>query len=121
MALAFVLDENLRGPLWGSIRRHNSSGIDSLDVVRVGDILELPLGISDPALLIWSTATGRLLITADFETMPAYFKEHVATHGSHPGLLLRSRSRLRQVVEQLSIIAHAGVAEDFRNQFVYIP
>jgi hypothetical protein len=44
MALRYVLDTHLRGPLWRAIQWHNSAGINPLDVVRVGDPSDLPLG-----------------------------------------------------------------------------
>ena len=48
MPLQFVLDEHLRGPLWDVIKQHSIYGIDPIDVVRVGDLRDLPLGIKDP-------------------------------------------------------------------------
>ncbi len=50
--LRYVLDEHLRGPLWRAIQWHNSSGVYPLDVVRVGDPADLPLGMEDPALFL---------------------------------------------------------------------
>ena len=52
MALAFLLDENLRGLLWKHIRRHNVRGVHPIDAVRVGDVADLPLGSTDPAILL---------------------------------------------------------------------
>ena len=52
MALRYLLDEHLRGGgLWQAIRQHNASGVDVLDVVRVGDPPDLPLGTGDPDVL----------------------------------------------------------------------
>jgi hypothetical protein len=48
MALRYVLDENLRGRLWSAFQRHNAAGVDRVDVTRVGDPLDLPLGTADP-------------------------------------------------------------------------
>jgi hypothetical protein len=42
MKLRYVLDEHLRGPLWRAIGRHNSAGVYPLDVLRVGDLADLP-------------------------------------------------------------------------------
>ena len=54
MLLRYVLDENLRGPLWNLMIRHNSKGVDPIDVVRVGDSDAVPLGTKDPELLRWA-------------------------------------------------------------------
>ena len=65
MALRYVLDENLRGPLWGLISRHNQKGNNPIDVVRVGDSNAMPLGTKDPELLRWAEEEGRILISHD--------------------------------------------------------
>ena len=50
----FLLDEHLRGFLWKAIRHHNLIGGDFIDAIRVGDPADLPLGSSDPDILIWA-------------------------------------------------------------------
>jgi hypothetical protein len=52
--LCFLLDEHLRGPLWLAILRHNSQGGLPIDVVRVGDSPDLPLGSTDLDILLWA-------------------------------------------------------------------
>src|SRR5688500_1599972 len=52
--LRFLLDEHLRGPLWFALLRHNASGGLPINVARVGDSQELPLGIDDPSILDWA-------------------------------------------------------------------
>ena len=56
MPLRFLLDENLRGPLWNAILRHNVRGIDVLDIVWVGDVSAPPLHALDPDILVWAEA-----------------------------------------------------------------
>ncbi|HMF13355.1 MAG TPA: hypothetical protein VKE94_13650 [Gemmataceae bacterium] len=51
MPLRFALDENQRGLLWRAVVRHNLAGVYPLDVVRVGDPPDLPLGSADPDVL----------------------------------------------------------------------
>jgi hypothetical protein len=51
MPLAFLLDEHLRGPLWNAIQRHDLASPFRLDVARVGDPSDLPLGSDDDAIL----------------------------------------------------------------------
>jgi hypothetical protein len=51
MALRFVPDGNLRGPLWRAIQRHNLGGTDPIDAIRVGDAADLPLGMARPGYL----------------------------------------------------------------------
>jgi hypothetical protein len=56
MILGYLLDENLRGILWRAVQRHNALGIFPLDVKRVGDSPDLPLGSLDAELLRWAEA-----------------------------------------------------------------
>jgi hypothetical protein len=45
-------DKHLRGPLWRAIRWYNNSGVNPLDVARVGDPADLRLGTGDPDSLL---------------------------------------------------------------------
>ena len=63
MPLRFLLDENLRGGgLWQAIQKHNQVGIYPVDVIRVGDPSDLPLGASDPDILLWGERESRILL-----------------------------------------------------------
>jgi hypothetical protein len=44
----FLLDEHLHGHLWRAIRDHNAGAVRPLDVERVGDLPDLPLGARTP-------------------------------------------------------------------------
>ena len=62
MPLAYLLDEHLRAPsLWRALQGHNAQSLHPLDVVRVGDLPDLPLGSVDPAILLWAERAGRVL------------------------------------------------------------
>lgn len=91
MPLRYVLDEHLRGPLWRSIKRHNSSGGPLIDAVRVGDLPELPLGIGDAEILIWAAREQRILVTSDKSTM-----------ANHLARIHRRRSTLARRVHGLA-------------------
>jgi hypothetical protein len=122
MALTFVLDEHLRGPLWQAILRHNLRGSEVLDVVRVGDTLELPLEIGDPEILLWAERESRILVTEDRHTMANHLREHLAQGRHSPGILMvRPYQRLRTLVECLVLITYAGEPADFADAIVYIP
>jgi hypothetical protein len=77
MALRFLLDEHLRGPLWHAIQRHNVRGQLPLDVVRVGDPSDLPLGSGDPEILSWAERETRILVTEDRQTMASHLDDHL--------------------------------------------
>lgn len=122
MALTFVLDENLRGPLLNAITRHHLSGGLIVDVVRVGDIEELPLGSRDPAIIEWCESSGRLLVSMDYDTIPTHVRHHLTMGRHHPGVLLvRQGTSLRVIVSHLELIAHAATPEEYRDRLEYIP
>lgn len=122
MALAFVLDEHLRGVLWIAIQRHNSYGGSPIDIVCVGDPPDLPLGSSDPDILTWSERNGRILISRDFSTMITFFARHLQAGNHSPGLIfLRRRWTIPTVIAALEIAANAGEPADFIDQVNYIP
>ena len=99
MALTYVLDEQLRGPLWRALQQHNAGGVDVVDVVRVGDPPDLPLGTPDPDLLLWAEGTGRVLVTMDWNTMPGHLALHLQNGHHSPGIiLLRPGHTLPQLV-----------------------
>src|SRR5437879_86685 len=99
MPLRYVVDEQLRGPLWRAIQWHNNAGTYPLDVVRVGDPPDLPLGITDPELLLWAERQQRIVVTYDPDTMPQHLADHLAAGHPSPGVfMIRHRSTLPQIV-----------------------
>ena len=122
MALCFVLDENLRGPLWGLIARHNQKGNDPIDVVRVGDSDAPPLGTKDPELLRWAEDQGRIVISHDKRTMPAHVASHLAAGRHSPGvMILRSEVSLRDIKEFLVLAAYATDPVEWADAVRYVP
>src|SRR6266568_2662106 len=109
MPLSFVLDEHLRGPLWKAIQRHNTRGLNPLDVVRVGDPLDLPLGSADPEILIWAEREGRILVSEDHKTMARHLADHLQAGRHSPGIYtLRPLAPLLPVVSYLEAAAYAS-------------
>jgi hypothetical protein len=122
MPLAFVLDEHLRGPLWLAILRHNLRGDNPLDVLRIGDISELPLGANDSEILAWAESARRLLITEDRHTMGQNLVRHLQAGRHVPGILIvRSGTSMRQLVEYLVLISYVGEPAEFEDAITYIP
>lgn len=122
MALVFVLDEHLRGPLWQAVLQHNLYGENPIDVVRVGDPPDLPLGADDLAVLRWAERESRLLVTADRHTMIDHLHAHLAGGNHSPGVLIvRHGQNIRALVDCLVLISYAGEATDFADTAIYIP
>src|SRR5438874_341709 len=99
MPLRFVLDEHLRGALWGALRQYNRKSLYPVDVARVGDRPDLPLGTLDADLLLWAEKDDRVIVSRDKNTLPAWLQIHLAGGGHCPGILiLRPRARLSDIV-----------------------
>ena len=122
MAVAYLLDEHLRGPMWRAVRRHNSSSRWPIDVERVGDPETPPLGTLDPELLLWSEAARRIIVTLDKETMPQHLREHLAAGHHSPGVfVIRRGQSFHDVIELLACVAFASEEAEWQDQIVYIP
>lgn len=122
MALRFILDENLRGPLAKAILRHNLSGGFALDTVSVGESIDLPLGSRDPEILKWAAEHDRLLVTEDRATMKTHLDAHLGNKLHSPGVLLvRPRSSITEVVSFLVLVAHASEPAEWADSWHYIP
>ena len=121
MALAFLLDENLRGPLWRAIEMHNRRGGPPLDAVRVGDEDELPLGATDGEVLAWADRADRILVSFDRSTLPEELAERLARGERCPGIfLLRRSSRISKIVEFLVFAAYASDPEEWADRIQYL-
>lgn len=79
-------------------------------------------GMSDPDVLGIAASQGRILVTHDFRTMPKHFAEFVAAGHSSPGVfLVKQRTPLASVIEELVLIWTASTPEDWTNRIVEIP
>src|SRR6266550_2766750 len=109
MPLRYLLDENLRGSLWRAVRRHNLTSDLPIDVLRIGDVTDLPLGADDPTALIWIERENRILVTKDKNSMAVHLADHLM-HGRHcPGIfMVLPRTSLRDVLAHLILAAYAS-------------
>lgn len=121
MPLAYLLEENQRGLLWQYLRRHNARGIDQVDVVRVGDVDDLPLGSEDPDILLWAEREGRILVSRDRETLAKYLAAHLAAGRHSPGIFFVRDVSLADLADFLVCAAHASGPEEWEGQVTYVP
>ena len=120
MPLRFLLDENQRGPFWSVIQHHNARGLDVVDVVRVGDIPELPLGSRDPDILLWCEQNERILISFDRRTLPTHLTRHLNAGRHSPGIfIIDPHKSMLDHLEMLVLIAYATEADEWRDWIKY--
>src|SRR5947207_2747401 len=93
MVLRYVLDEHFRRRLWKALQKHNLAGIDPVDVVRVGDPPDIPLGVDDPSLLLWAEREQLVLVTRDENTMPIHLGNHLSAGRHSPGVFMSSSEK----------------------------
>ncbi len=122
MPLSFLLDENLPARLERAVQRHNREGEFHLDVVRVGDLPDLPLRSDDPTILIWCEQAGRILVTEDKNTMPGYLQEHLDKDRHSPGVfLIRPNTSINAVLEFLVLVSYASQPEEWQDRIEFVP
>lgn len=122
MPLTYVLDENLRRLLWRAIQHHNAAGQFAIDVAQVGDPVDLPLGSTDPAILLWAEKEDRVVVSRDYNTMPNHLAAHLQAGHHCAGLfIIRPHATIRQIVDFLVLSAHTTDPALLRGQCEYIP
>ncbi len=121
MPLRYLFDEHLRGPLWRTARRYNIDAAESLDVVRVGDLPDLPLEVDDPSILRWTEQENRILVTLDQHTMPIHLAEHLAAGRHCPGIfMVRMDASVRQMIEFLLLAACASEPLEWIDRIEFV-
>lgn len=112
----FLADENIDPDLVLGLRRQD----DDVDIVRVQDV-----GLrtaEDPVILQWAADHGRILISHDRRTIPAFAAERLAAGLAMPGvILLRSTLPLTDAIQQLAVVAGASDAAEWVDQIAYLP
>jgi hypothetical protein len=121
MPLSYLFDEHLRGPLWRAVQSHNLRSDEVLDVVRVGDLPDLPLGEQDEAILRWAEREGRIVVTYDRSTIPKHLENHLSDGHHSPGVFLLPRdASIARIVSFLILTAYASDPEDWQDRIEYV-
>jgi hypothetical protein len=121
MPLQFLLDEHFRGLFYRHVQRYNTRHELKVNVVRLGDSADLPLGLDDRAMLEWAEREGRILVSLDGSTLPNHLAAHLAAGHHSPGILLVRRVSFSEVVEFLAIAAHASESSEWGDKITFIP
>jgi hypothetical protein len=79
-------------------------------------------GLTDPAVLAHAASQGRILVSHDFRTMPKHVATFLAAGHSTPGVfLVKQRTPLANVIEELVLIWTASEPEEWVDRIVEIP
>jgi hypothetical protein len=122
MALRYLLDENLHGPLWAAIRRANATRALPLEIACVGEATDLPLGMSDRELLLWAEQHGFVVVSNDTRTMPGHFAAHLHAGHHSPGVfLIALPASIPKILEALFYYADSSDDDLWRDQILFVP
>lgn len=114
--LRFAADENFNGRVLRGLQRT----VVALDVVRVQD--SEVAGGGDETVVDWATAEERVLLSHDVSTLTAVVNDRLRAGKSLPGVIEVSlKHGIGRAIEDLRLLAEAGVEEDCRGQILYLP
>lgn len=92
-------------------------GLDAVTAYEVGKS-EAP----DPELLAWAAETGRVLVTHDRKTMPAYAARRLAAGDNIAGVMVISRQiPIGTAIDELEIVVLCTEPGEWENLIQYIP
>ncbi len=116
--LRLATDADVHGEVVLGLRRRRLSEID---LVRVQDAL--PEGTTDPEVLAWAAAEGRVLVTNDRNTMVGFAYQRVAAGEPVPGLIATTNDQsIGSAISDILLIAEYMPEDQIRGQVVvYLP
>jgi hypothetical protein len=122
MALRYLLDENLRGPLWAALERANVRRDLPLEVACVGDEPDLPLAVDDSSILRWAEERGFVVVSSDLRTVPGHLAIHLGAGHHSPGVfLIALPCSIPTILDALFYYADASDDELWRDQILFVP
>lgn len=115
MRIRFQADNDLRKSiLRGTVRRESEIDFRSAQAARLD-------GVPDSEVLARAAEEGRILVSHDFQTVPAHFRRFTESQRS-PGVLLVAQDvPLSQTIESLVFIWAATAPEEWENRLCLIP
>ncbi len=114
--LQLLMDENMHGGVIRGLRRQ-APALDVIDVHEAG-----LAGFDDPSILQWAAQNGRLTLTRDIATFPAFAAVRVQNGIPMPGVIVcQPNAPLGKVIEDIITICEASEPEEWVDQIVYLP
>jgi hypothetical protein len=93
-----------------------------LTVWAIGDPGTPPKGTLDPEILNWCEQRQFILVTNNRRSMPIHLKDHLDQNNHIPGIfVLRPKATIKQILDDLILIAEVGEPDDFCDRIVHIP
>lgn len=121
MPLRYLVDEHLRGTLPQVVVRVARREGFGIDIVQVGDVLDLPLGVDDPKLIRWAALNDRIIVSHDCATLPEHLRSHLASGGRSPGVFIVRRPLNVALAEWLVLAAYVSDPGEWRDRVTFVP
>lgn len=116
--IRYLLDENTPHAIRDQLLQRKPE----MEVLAVGDVMAPAFGTPDPELLRWIEQEGYVLVSRNRRTLSQHLREHLEAGGHVPGIfLLRRRSSLGHIIEDLILIWEAGDPEEYRDRVEFLP
>lgn len=114
--LRLAADEDFNNRiLRGLVRRQ-----PELDVVRVRDAV--PRVSTDPEVLAWAAAEGRVLLTHDVTTMTKHAYDRIAAGLPMPGVFEVGQAfPVGQAIEEILLLAEYSIEGEWEGQVRFLP
>jgi predicted nuclease of predicted toxin-antitoxin system len=114
--ISLAIDENFDHHILRALLRR----VPGLDAKTVQE--ESLHGASDPEVLAWAAAEGRVLLTHDVQTVTRFAYERVERGEPMPGVIeIPSRATVAEVIDDLVLVATCSMAADCSDQVIYLP
>jgi hypothetical protein len=114
--LRLIADENFNGDILRGLLLRDAG----VDVVRVQDV-DLA-GADDPRVLAWAAANGRILLTHDRASMPAFAFSRVAAGEPMPGVFAMSdRMPVGEAIREIQLILACSEQAEWNGRVVHLP
>jgi predicted nuclease of predicted toxin-antitoxin system len=114
--IRLVVDQNFNGHIVEALTRRDPS----LEIVHVRD--EGLEAAPDPLILEWASAQGRVLLTHDRRTMPAFAHARVAAGQEMPGVFLVSDDMpIGQAIDEILLAVHCLSPDECKDVVRYFP
>jgi hypothetical protein len=114
--LPLLFDENFNYRIVRGLRRR-SPDLDLLSVQQAG-----LAGISDPDLLEWAAQRGKILVTHDISTIPAFAYERVTAEKPMSGVVaVPNNLSISGAISDLELILTAASPQEFQGRVIFLP
>ena len=115
MKVLYQADNDLRKAIVrGALRREPQMSFRTAQAARLD-------GVPDSEVLAFAADERRILVSHDFQTMPAHFRQFTKSRPSPGVLLVRQDLPVGEAIDTLLLIWEASEADEWVNRLCLVP